>query len=982
VKQRRALNIVFPNGGLNRRFAFQDQPPFTTPSCVNVVPKHAGATVTSAMQKRVRGGSRPGLQSSHLSPEGGSFDAGGPIRLLTALRPLRNVQQLSWIDGFVREEPASIWVAAPWADEVFGIWPDDPEDVTFESLRGAMRRPPEDFDSSRPYSIEVEISPHNDSFHGEYSLAALAGDDYDATENGIIATLVMLSDDGSFTGELAHYRNGVHVGDSPIAFDVSGSPIAEDPLDPGAFKLLVDGFRVRCYWKDLELLDVTLDDTEPVAGHNLGFTLKATQPDGGVCFYDWILLSYLPDISQALENQVYLVASAEGALFVETDDLTSFREVETELTLATGRTLLAVEYNGNLYIADHEPIKAQGSGDVSTNGLELTNDDGFSWLDAGASVNDDVLVITNGQGNVTGGNYELAAVAADFLTFTRSAEGSGTCEFRLERGLKVYKPNSNTLELWKSENFTEDDTADEELLDTPKGAVPQGCSIICVCFDRIWLAGSESSPLAFFACRQGNPLDWEFFPEDPTDEGAAFASPIGKAGQPDGPITAMASHTDLYMVLSTKRTLWKLSGDPGAGGVLINVSRKAGIISKKAWCYGLSGELYFLSFAGMCVIPPGADGYPTFLGAQIPEAFSLEDLDRDQYEAFLEYDPNLKMVHVYFVKSDDEPEAFAVAPVQTLSSLTRTGGTATGTTPEVHKLRVGQKVTISGAGQAAYNGTHTVLTTPTGTTFTFAVTGEPATPATGTIVGTPVVVESANGVATVWLTNDDAHRMRNGRRVDVSGLTPAGYNGNFEITQNGAFSFTYRVPRGIAAVATGTAAIKPAGIHFWWDAEMQRWWSITLPLSLEPTSVFSVDSRFGTDSPVYLGTRSGAVCAFRDAFEQDGGGVNISSKIVLGPFGDRDGGSVMLSMLSAVLGVGSGTVTWTLHPGDSPEEAFEAQAFRTGTWEEGKNFSGRPRMRARAFWLTLEGNGHDPWSMESVEMEIEKQGEEFRRIRA
>lgn len=71
----------------------------------------------------------------------------------------------------------------------------------------------------------------------------------------------------------------------------------------------------------------------------------------------------------------------------------------------------------------------------------------------------------------------------------------------------------------------------------------------------------------------------------------------------------------------------------------------------------------------------------------------------------------------------------------TLTSLTRSGSTATATTPSDHNLASGISVTISGAVETEYNGTF-VITTVTDTTFTYTVTGTPSSPATGTIITT------------------------------------------------------------------------------------------------------------------------------------------------------------------------------------------------------------------------------------------------------
>jgi hypothetical protein len=66
-------------------------------------------------------------------------------------------------------------------------------------------------------------------------------------------------------------------------------------------------------------------------------------------------------------------------------------------------------------------------------------------------------------------------------------------------------------------------------------------------------------------------------------------------------------------------------------------------------------------------------------------------------------------------------------------TITRSGSVATATMAGGHPFSTGRKVVISGANQTAYNGAFTVTSTGPNT-FTFPVTGSPATPATGTIL--------------------------------------------------------------------------------------------------------------------------------------------------------------------------------------------------------------------------------------------------------
>lgn len=75
---------------------------------------------------------------------------------------------------------------------------------------------------------------------------------------------------------------------------------------------------------------------------------------------------------------------------------------------------------------------------------------------------------------------------------------------------------------------------------------------------------------------------------------------------------------------------------------------------------------------------------------------------------------------------------------QSITSITRVDSTATATKAS-HGFQSGQRVTISGASQAEYNGT-VLITSVTTNTFTYTVSGTPVTPATGTILAATVAI--------------------------------------------------------------------------------------------------------------------------------------------------------------------------------------------------------------------------------------------------
>jgi hypothetical protein len=68
-----------------------------------------------------------------------------------------------------------------------------------------------------------------------------------------------------------------------------------------------------------------------------------------------------------------------------------------------------------------------------------------------------------------------------------------------------------------------------------------------------------------------------------------------------------------------------------------------------------------------------------------------------------------------------------------ITSLTRSGSTATAICDQPHRLTTGMAAVVSGAVQSAYNGRQVVTVTGP-SSFTFTVAGNPVTPATGTIL--------------------------------------------------------------------------------------------------------------------------------------------------------------------------------------------------------------------------------------------------------
>ncbi len=172
-----------------------------------------------------------------------------------------------------------------------------------------------------------------------------------------------------------------------------------------------------------------------------------------------------------------------------------------------------------------------------------------------------------------------------------------------------------------------------------------------------------------------------------------------------------------------------------------------------------------------------------------------------------------------------------------LASLTRTGSTTAQFTVAVANANAfadGQKVTILGATQVEYNGSHT-LTKVNSTTYTFPITPGPGTALGGgnadigsthtnatTITGVALgsIGTSTPFSATVTVTIDGAlpAAYSVGASVNVSNVVPGGYNGTYTITafttgknnNNPSGTFSFVLNTSPVSPATGSISADPS----------------------------------------------------------------------------------------------------------------------------------------------------------------------------
>lgn len=118
------------------------------------------------------------------------------------------------------------------------------------------------------------------------------------------------------------------------------------------------------------------------------------------------------------------------------------------------------------------------------------------------------------------------------------------------------------------------------------------------------------------------------------------------------------------------------------------------------------------------------------------------------------------------------------AATYSVSSLIRSGATATATLTTDPGVNVGDSITVAGASPSNYNVTANVTA---------------VTPYSSVTAGTVIITSLTRSGTTATAVTSGAHLLTNGNGYAISGATGAAYNGTYTVAVTGASSFTYTV---------------------------------------------------------------------------------------------------------------------------------------------------------------------------------------------
>jgi len=632
VSKQRMLRISFPLGGLDRRVSYRQEPPYTTPDCLNVWP-------VGQIEQRIRGGSRPGLAYAFDYALDSQSEIDDPIRLMNPMQIALSDGYYSLSDTFDGRSLSSKWSQSNGGEaiaevlfqtgvssQVWGVGTSD----------GVERHaiwdiPPLDFDS--PYWTEIYIEPKDGVWCLEYGVETNMDDT--TPDVGEDCIEVVLNTSGTPSIIVRRYYGGAlqTFNWEPITWHDSsygGWLRVYHDTSAGASGTYGD---LHVYWQGEKCVyDDEGTEYQPlndaVAGKRTGFGVVGPNAGG---IKAWRMQGTRTDEVDDAVVRSMMVISSDGNIYTE-ETPGRFTLLLTDLSVRNDVTLQSVQSGQKLYIADYGDLRANGTDGV-VSGSTLDSATYSDWTALGIDTDSDVCVISAVSGATTADTYKIDSVAAGAVTLS-SAPGDGTCSFRIERAPKVYDPSDDSLSILTASN----------------GQVPTGNPLMCRHLGRLFLGGSEIAPHVWYCSRQNDENDWDYAE---TDDQRAVAGTSSEVGVPGRPLTAMFSHSDDYLIFGCMDEIWRMRGDPAVSQGLDSLSKVIGIVSKDAWCITPDGDVVFLSANGVYILPAGGESRPIPLSrAKLP--LELMNVDQNQFEVQMEYDVDNEGVHIFLTPSEDQ----------------------------------------------------------------------------------------------------------------------------------------------------------------------------------------------------------------------------------------------------------------------------------------------------------------------------------------
>lgn len=190
-----------------------------------------------------------------------------------------------------------------------------------------------------------------------------------------------------------------------------------------------------------------------------------------------------------------------------------------------------------------------------------------------------------------------------------------------------------------------------------RGVVPASgaCRVAATFRGRLVLGGAQENRPGGFLSAVGQPDNFDLGFGSEATRARSFTA--ADAGQPSEGIRALIPFSDDYMLIGCDTSIWVLEGDPGAGGVVQNVSYQTGIIGPRAFCFSETGVMFFLGSGGLCVMK-GTRVYEPVGSRRLGGL--IDRMNINATRIMMVYDPVCQAVHIFLTPKNGDRGTHAV----------------------------------------------------------------------------------------------------------------------------------------------------------------------------------------------------------------------------------------------------------------------------------------------------------------------------------
>ena len=367
------------------------------------------------------------------------------------------------------------------------------------------------------------------------------------------------------------------------------------------------------------------DDTTNAVGES-NFVALASD---GTDFY--ALLGNARSDAGAINQQVKKITTATGAVAWTSD---AFGARALSIAYSSNESVVAV--SGNLSLRLNPTTGAISQSGYGAGFITMHDGGTFAGPEANpGSVDSDqnksqynraILLVGVAGGTVkvsAGSTWASVNVDGGQLSSTvsvvRSAVNGDNLFFVDGTNYTRYEAISNTLREWTATSG-----------DLPVDLNANPARLIATWRGRSVLAGLPADGKNWFMSKVNDPFNWNYS-DSANPSIQAVAGNNSDAGKVPDTITALVPYSDDVLIFGGDRTIWKLNGDPMAGGRLNLISDTLGMAWGKAWCRDPAGTLYFMSNLGSIYTLPVKDegtGQPVRLSQSIEQLLEAVNLDK------------------------------------------------------------------------------------------------------------------------------------------------------------------------------------------------------------------------------------------------------------------------------------------------------------------------------------------------------------------